>query len=289
MNKIKSVFCIFVLLIFVSGLLTGCKASEVDKACMDRLAGSYEMCDSTEKDAYMGMAMVINYEDNKTSKPHFSIYDTCGNPGVEGKILKMDESTITVKIDQEYYEGMPAGDWKEKNGELILSYNIEEKEGRNKDGIDIIQQKVILSEAFEEKETTKITFIKELQDEEGEIISNELVEIDEDALAQLTGTYHNDEYDATLTIVGKDKVHIDPWEEDCCYFFTIDRGDENIVNGNFVKVDDQKLEIYYNGLSFEFAPGIELQETGNTISYTYQKESDGIIVTNNKNSIKFIK
>ena len=45
--------------------------------------------------------------------PYLTIYDDeAGNPGVEGKIFRLNKDTITIDIAFRYYAFLPESDWK---------------------------------------------------------------------------------------------------------------------------------------------------------------------------------
>ena len=58
-----------------------------------------------------------------SEEKYFSIYDhEAGNPGVEGEITALDESSITIKIDPDYYDCLPGDDWECDGVTLTVEY-----------------------------------------------------------------------------------------------------------------------------------------------------------------------
>ncbi len=164
-----------VALVMVS--FAGCKNTKghIDTDILKELEGTYEMSASTEKDAYLGMALQIMTDHE--GKPYLSIYDTCGNPGVEGTIKELDDKKIVVEINKEYYDGMPAGDWEEVNNELILSYNMDINEGTNIYGQSVEFYTLVLTDASSNKEKTVITFQGKPDTDDDKITSNVIIEV----------------------------------------------------------------------------------------------------------------
>ena len=59
--------------------------------------------------------------------PYLTIYDDeAGNPGVEGKIIRLNKDTITIKIAFGYYAFLPDSDWKTtaSDSRLEMHYKI---------------------------------------------------------------------------------------------------------------------------------------------------------------------
>lgn len=47
--------------------------------------------------------------------------------GVEGYITAMDEKTVDVKIDPDYYDELPKANWADEDGMLYLQYELTEE------------------------------------------------------------------------------------------------------------------------------------------------------------------
>ncbi len=246
------------------------------------------MIQSTEKDAYMGMALSIVSKSEDTKKPYLSIYDTVGNPGVEGTIKKMTEDSIVVDVDQEYYEQMPAGDWKLDGNNLVLSYNIEEISGKNTQGMDITVTRITLTDTSGEGRTS-ITFEMELENEDGEYIDTTLVEVNEDALKSIAGTYYSEELNMNM-IIQDEPYERTGWEETYDNFIQIGEGDEGFTEGSIVYLDENVIRIKYFYVGYMGLPDYDFwKEEGSVIPFTYERKGDSLILTNNKNSVTFMK
>ena len=51
--------------------------------------------------------------DDGPGVPYLAIFDDeAGNAGVEGEIIGVDEDTITIKINKDFYERLPHDNWK---------------------------------------------------------------------------------------------------------------------------------------------------------------------------------
>lgn len=75
------------------------------------------------KSIYGDYQLIDSYWHLYIDKEYLSIYDNAaGNPGVEGSIISMDDSTITIEIDYDYFDEMPGDTWEEKDGTLTLNY-----------------------------------------------------------------------------------------------------------------------------------------------------------------------
>lgn len=79
--------------------------------------------------------------DDDTTDPYFEIIDVeAANPGVEGKIIYLDEDTIIIKIDKFFFFELPNPNWKTsffnsilkmhyvKSGDTLILENNGEKE-----------------------------------------------------------------------------------------------------------------------------------------------------------------
>lgn len=94
--------------------------------CFDTVKGEYRIqgCESEDDNVYVaGYWMLVCFENE--DGPYLSIYDCgAGNPGVEGYITAMDEKTINVAIDPDYYEELPKANWADQGGILYLQYEL---------------------------------------------------------------------------------------------------------------------------------------------------------------------
>lgn len=94
--------------------------------CFDAVEGDYHVQGHEDEDNYVGWYWHLAFFRNEDG-PYFTIYDdAAGNPGVEGYIIAMDEDSINVEIDQDYYEDLPRDNWADKDGVLYLQYELTE-------------------------------------------------------------------------------------------------------------------------------------------------------------------
>ncbi len=271
--------------------MTGCSLSggkDINQEVLKSLAGSYHMVASTEKDAYTGMALSIVSKSEETKKPYLSIYDTVGTPGVEGRITSITEDSIVVDVNQEYYDLMPASDWKLDGNNLVLSYNIEETSGKNTQGMEITVTRITLTDASGEGRNA-ITFEKELVNEDGEYIDTTLVDVDETVLKSIAGTYYSEELKMSMFIQSEPYERTD-WEENYDNFIQIGTGDDGFCEGSIVYLDEGNISLKYFYIGYLGMPNYDFwKEEGSVIKFTYERKGDSLILTNNKNSVTFMK
>lgn len=87
----------------------------IDEKCRAEIAGDYQV--TGLEDNYWHL--YISAED----EPVLSIYDNAaGNPGIEGPIVKLDESTIRIRYDTDLYEALPSDQWRLDGKYLELGY-----------------------------------------------------------------------------------------------------------------------------------------------------------------------
>ena len=99
------------------------KENVVDETCFENLQGDYQAIESEDVDYYWHLYIGM-LEDEKY---YLSIYDNAaGNPGIEGKIIQLDDKMIKIKIDFDYFEEMPAAWELEDDTFIILQYQKEE-------------------------------------------------------------------------------------------------------------------------------------------------------------------
>lgn len=280
--------CILIGVICMTGCSLSGGRSEIDQDSLKKLDGNYNMINSTENNAYMGMALSIVSKSEETKKPYLSIYDTVGNPGVEGRITFITEDSIVVDVNQEYYDLMPASDWKLDGNDLVLSYNIEETSGKNTQGMEITVTRITLTDASGEGRNA-ITFEKELVNEDGEYIDTTLVDVDETVLKSIAGTYYSEELKMDMIIQGEPYERTD-WEETYDNFIQIGTGDNGFSEGSIVYLDEENISLKYFYIGYLGMPDYDFwKEEGSVIKFTYERKGDSLILTNNKNSVTFMK
>lgn len=123
--KLKKANALFLALLLVAAVFVGCGSKpeptekyKVDEEILKTIAGNYMPYQNVDS----WWVLDIN------EPAYFSIYDAeAGNPGVEGKIIHLDEEKIVFRINQSYYEELPANwELEEYKGKdiLILSYKV---------------------------------------------------------------------------------------------------------------------------------------------------------------------
>ena len=126
MKKYISVVIISIILIFTLG---GCETKKnIDKECMSNISGVYHVVEQDNgNDAdYVGGWWVLfigDYDGPDYEGPYFTIYDSCGNPGVEGPIISLNEDEIQVDCS-EIQDELPSAHWKLDGNTLVVNYKI---------------------------------------------------------------------------------------------------------------------------------------------------------------------
>lgn len=139
-KKYLKVFVI-VLIVFALIYVSSCGFllyNQIDKTLLANIEGEY--------DDGNAMCLTIIREsgkllDDDTTDPYFEIIDVeAANPGVEGKIIYLDEDTIIIKIDKFFFFELPNPNWKAsflnsilkmhyvKSGDTLILENNGEKE-----------------------------------------------------------------------------------------------------------------------------------------------------------------
>lgn len=141
----------------------------ISKEAFDKIKGDYDFRTSSEGSAYDYMACYIGESEGTK---FLTIYDTVGNPGVEGPIVHLSDDTIIVDVDYDYYEQMPASDWElrgpEEDGELVLSYKYKKEKSVLSDGKKYYFMTLALTDSSTDKEKVTVTFRKENEHEHDE-------------------------------------------------------------------------------------------------------------------------
>lgn len=114
--KKTSIIISILVLVFV---LSAC--SKIDNTAFENIKGSYSVVTSGEEDE-VGSWWSLSICKDEDGQKYFSIYDTVGNPGVEGPITKLDENTLSIEVDKDLYEGMPVSEWEMDGKTLTFTY-----------------------------------------------------------------------------------------------------------------------------------------------------------------------
>ena len=127
----KRLFAIVLALMLSAVMLSACGSSDIDKEALTLAMGEYQAVEVDDPDDYIGSWWHLSIlEDDYEYGDYLTIYDNeAGNPGVEGKIVLIDDKNIKVKIDPDLYDQLPSGQWKDSGEYLELTYE------RTPDGI----------------------------------------------------------------------------------------------------------------------------------------------------------
>ena len=107
--------------------LAGCgENSKVDEAYFSNICGTYDVVEheSDDFDRYVGGWWALDIGDFEGSGPYLTIYDCgAGNPGVEGPIVALDESSVSIDCS-EIHDELPVGCWKYDEKTLTMDYKV---------------------------------------------------------------------------------------------------------------------------------------------------------------------
>lgn len=113
-KKILIVSIIALMIIVLYFVVSTVISSQIDKRQLEKLEGEYR---PTDEDLSW-MVLTISSEggmimDDGPGVPYLAIFDDeAGNAGVEGEIIGVDEDTIIIKINKDFYERLPHDNWK---------------------------------------------------------------------------------------------------------------------------------------------------------------------------------
>lgn len=126
---ISSTALVFILTFALTAVMTACGSSgDVDSEALKAISGEYQAKGIYNKEfnEYDGSYWHLSIIPSGTydhENDYLSIYDnSAGNPGVEGDISYLDSEKLKVRIDTDYYEELPDGDWECDGETLELSY-----------------------------------------------------------------------------------------------------------------------------------------------------------------------
>lgn len=132
----KKTTAIIILLIFIIIVACGCgdrgDTGGVNDEALTKLIGDYDVSVEESFDKNVGEWWHLSIIDNDEYGKCLSIYDAqAGNPGVEGTITFLDDSTMEIAIDPDYYDDLPTYEWECDGKTLLLEYV------RTDDGIEL--------------------------------------------------------------------------------------------------------------------------------------------------------
>lgn len=121
-------FLVFTLSIIMAlTVFTACgtnTSADIDSAALNNILGEYQAVAVEDEDNFVGGWWHLSIRDEYNEEgSDFSIYDNeAGNPGVEGKIVKLDDSNIVIEINPDYYDELPSGNWNDSGDTLEMTY-----------------------------------------------------------------------------------------------------------------------------------------------------------------------
>lgn len=115
---------IILMLLLAVVMLTACGSEDIDREALVLVNGEYQAVEVDDPDDYIGSWWHLSIlEDDQEYGDYLTIYDNeAGNPGVEGEIVLIDDNNIKVKIDPDFYDQLPSGQWKDSGEYLELTY-----------------------------------------------------------------------------------------------------------------------------------------------------------------------
>lgn len=143
-QNMKKTCVILLSIIMAFTVLTACGTNttdNVDVAALNNVVGEYQAVAVEDEDNFVGGWWHLSIRDEYSEEgSDFSIYDNeAGNPGVEGKIVKLDDSSIVIEINPDYYDELPSGNWNDSGDTLEMTYV------KTDDGIELTNNSVTIS------------------------------------------------------------------------------------------------------------------------------------------------
>ena len=135
-QNMKKTCVILLSIIMALTVFTSCgtnTSADIDAAALSKILGEYQAVAVEDEDNFVGGWWHLSIRDEYSEEgSDFSIYDNeAGNPGVEGKIISIDDSNIVIKIDPDYYDQLPSYHWKDAGEYLEMTYT------KTDDGIEL--------------------------------------------------------------------------------------------------------------------------------------------------------
>ena len=127
----KRLLAVVMTLLLAVTMFTACGTTEsgsdeIDTTALGKIVGEYQVVGNEDEDNYIGSWWHLDIlADDEEYGNYLSIYDNeAGNPGVEGEIVSLDDASIIVKIDPEYYDELPSSKWKDSGEYLEMTYSM---------------------------------------------------------------------------------------------------------------------------------------------------------------------
>lgn len=122
----KSIF-LFSCICYLMGL-TACEKEtfSIDQHYTDALLGEYQVAgNDTDGDDFVGSWWHLSIRNTENDELELSIYDNeAGNPGIQGKVLCLNDKEIVIEYDPDYYEELPSSKWKLHGKRLSMTYQL---------------------------------------------------------------------------------------------------------------------------------------------------------------------
>lgn len=148
----KKYLVLLLSLVLAMTTLASCGSKDVNQDALGSLIGEYQAVefDNGNDNDYVGGWWHLSIRDELSDEgSDFSIYDNeAGNPGVEGKMLLVDDANIKIEINPDYYDELPTSSWQDSGDFLEMTYAVTD------DGIELTNN------------GKTIHFVKESVDEE---------------------------------------------------------------------------------------------------------------------------
>ena len=148
----KKYLVLLLSLVLAMTTLSSCGSKDVNQDALGSLIGEYQAVefDNGNDNDYVGGWWHLSIIDELSDEgSDFSIYDNeAGNPGVEGKMLLVDDANIKIEINPDYYDKLPTSSWQDSGDFLEMTYAVTD------DGIELTNN------------GKTIHFVKESVDEE---------------------------------------------------------------------------------------------------------------------------
>lgn len=140
----KKGLVIFFLIVIAMTIMPACgsrSSAKIDAAALNSIVGEYQAVAVEDEDNFVGGWWHLSIRDEYSEEgSDFSIYDNeAGNPGVEGKIVKLDDSSIVIEINPNYYDELPSGNWNDSGDTLEMTYV------KTDDGIELTNNSVAIN------------------------------------------------------------------------------------------------------------------------------------------------
>ncbi len=118
-------FSILMVLVLSISLLVACGSSNIDRDIFKSISGDYQAVaqETGDPNGYVGDWWHLYIGDDEEHGAYLAIYDNAaGNPGVEGPIYALDDSTVKIKCDPDLTDQLPSSEWEPDGDYLEMTY-----------------------------------------------------------------------------------------------------------------------------------------------------------------------